>query len=276
MYKLDSGTNNYYQKFHFKLQKFRVNHHLQKEFKNRFKKISSKVNNGNLKDGNINMNNLNGNLNGNDLMINKKVNVKRSRFKLVKQPIVNGPNENNNSNGNSVSRTRFYKTKYHSINNKIKNQLVKRANRWSNKFKSPKNLISKSNMRSKYKLIKPKNNLDLSLNLKSKFKKRKVILKVPKKSVNRKYVWIKPKVNLNSLKLSSVSSAKLSAAKSSDNRARRLLNRARILMAKKDNKSNQLNTKYCLYYCRYGRCNKQSSCSYVHDPDKVAICTRLG
>jgi hypothetical protein len=34
------------------------------------------------------------------------------------------------------------------------------------------------------------------------------------------------------------------------------------------------NQKYCMYFCRFGRCNKESTCPFKHDPDKVAICTR--
>ncbi|XP_026179081.1 zinc finger CCCH domain-containing protein 3 isoform X2 [Mastacembelus armatus] len=32
---------------------------------------------------------------------------------------------------------------------------------------------------------------------------------------------------------------------------------------------------YCMYYNRFGKCNRGTSCPYVHDPDKVAVCTRF-
>ncbi|XP_061681392.1 zinc finger CCCH domain-containing protein 3 isoform X2 [Syngnathoides biaculeatus] len=32
---------------------------------------------------------------------------------------------------------------------------------------------------------------------------------------------------------------------------------------------------YCMYYNRFGKCNHGSSCPYIHDPDKVAVCTRF-
>ncbi|XP_061634036.1 zinc finger CCCH domain-containing protein 3 isoform X1 [Phyllopteryx taeniolatus] len=32
---------------------------------------------------------------------------------------------------------------------------------------------------------------------------------------------------------------------------------------------------YCMYYNRFGKCNRGSSCPYIHDPDKVAVCTRF-
>lgn len=31
---------------------------------------------------------------------------------------------------------------------------------------------------------------------------------------------------------------------------------------------------YCMYYNRFGRCNRGERCPYVHDPEKVAVCTR--
>ncbi|XP_078542759.1 zinc finger CCCH domain-containing protein 3 [Lissotriton helveticus] len=32
---------------------------------------------------------------------------------------------------------------------------------------------------------------------------------------------------------------------------------------------------YCMYYNRFGKCNRGESCPYIHDPDKVAVCTRF-
>ncbi|XP_066520967.1 zinc finger CCCH domain-containing protein 3 [Hoplias malabaricus] len=32
---------------------------------------------------------------------------------------------------------------------------------------------------------------------------------------------------------------------------------------------------YCMYYNRFGKCNRGSVCPYIHDPDKVAVCTRF-
>lgn len=29
-----------------------------------------------------------------------------------------------------------------------------------------------------------------------------------------------------------------------------------------------------MYYNRFGRCNRGERCPYVHDPEKVAVCTR--
>ncbi|XP_044100771.1 zinc finger CCCH domain-containing protein 3 [Neovison vison] len=32
---------------------------------------------------------------------------------------------------------------------------------------------------------------------------------------------------------------------------------------------------YCMYYNRFGRCHHGQRCPYIHDPDKVAVCTRF-
>ncbi|XP_034167844.2 zinc finger CCCH domain-containing protein 3 [Pangasianodon hypophthalmus] len=32
---------------------------------------------------------------------------------------------------------------------------------------------------------------------------------------------------------------------------------------------------YCMYYNRFGKCNRGTACPYIHDPDKVAVCTRF-
>ncbi|RWS11312.1 zinc finger CCCH domain-containing protein 3-like protein [Dinothrombium tinctorium] len=48
-------------------------------------------------------------------------------------------------------------------------------------------------------------------------------------------------------------------------------NRVLITRMKKVNKKR---TKYCMFFCRYGRC-LNSKCPYVHDVDKVAVCTRF-
>ncbi|XP_075437503.1 zinc finger CCCH domain-containing protein 3 isoform X2 [Ascaphus truei] len=32
---------------------------------------------------------------------------------------------------------------------------------------------------------------------------------------------------------------------------------------------------YCMYYNRFGKCNRGQNCPYIHDADKVAVCTRF-
>ncbi|GFU54843.1 zinc finger CCCH domain-containing protein 3 [Nephila pilipes] len=56
--------------------------------------------------------------------------------------------------------------------------------------------------------------------------------------------------------------------------ANRVLHRSinRVLIAsKKGSKCNM----YCMFYNRFGRCNKGVKCPFVHDPSKIAVCTRF-
>nr|XP_033790247.1 zinc finger CCCH domain-containing protein 3 [Geotrypetes seraphini] len=32
---------------------------------------------------------------------------------------------------------------------------------------------------------------------------------------------------------------------------------------------------YCMYYNRFGKCNRGETCPFIHDPEKVAVCTRF-
>ncbi|XP_062835984.1 zinc finger CCCH domain-containing protein 3 isoform X1 [Anolis carolinensis] len=32
---------------------------------------------------------------------------------------------------------------------------------------------------------------------------------------------------------------------------------------------------YCMYYNRFGKCNRGENCPYIHDPEKIAVCTRF-
>ncbi|KAG1684588.1 Zinc finger CCCH domain-containing protein 3 [Nymphon striatum] len=32
---------------------------------------------------------------------------------------------------------------------------------------------------------------------------------------------------------------------------------------------------YCMFYNRFGKCNKDEKCVFLHDPDKIAVCTRF-
>ncbi|XP_041096177.1 zinc finger CCCH domain-containing protein 3-like [Polyodon spathula] len=37
----------------------------------------------------------------------------------------------------------------------------------------------------------------------------------------------------------------------------------------------QQKREYCMYYNRFGTCNRGEKCPFIHDPDKVAVCTRF-
>ncbi|XP_071173295.1 uncharacterized protein [Mytilus edulis] len=44
---------------------------------------------------------------------------------------------------------------------------------------------------------------------------------------------------------------------------------------KKDNTKKKLAKKYCMFFNRFGKCERGSNCPFVHDPDRVAVCTRF-
>ncbi|KAG8200741.1 hypothetical protein JTE90_022346 [Oedothorax gibbosus] len=55
----------------------------------------------------------------------------------------------------------------------------------------------------------------------------------------------------------------------------RSINRVLTASVKRElKKSSKVNT-YCMFYNRFGRCNKGLKCVYVHDPSKIAVCTRF-
>nr|CAB3267879.1 zinc finger CCCH domain-containing protein 3 [Phallusia mammillata] len=47
-----------------------------------------------------------------------------------------------------------------------------------------------------------------------------------------------------------------------------------LYTARKKN-SHKLRKVFCLFYNRFGRCNRGDKCQYVHDPERVAVCTRF-
>ncbi|GFR13078.1 zinc finger CCCH domain-containing protein 3 [Trichonephila clavata] len=56
--------------------------------------------------------------------------------------------------------------------------------------------------------------------------------------------------------------------------ASRVLNRSinRVLTASKKASKTK---RYCMFYNRFGRCNNGVKCPFVHDPKKIAVCTRF-
>ncbi|XP_074492428.1 uncharacterized protein zc3h3 [Sebastes fasciatus] len=59
--------------------------------------------------------------------------------------------------------------------------------------------------------------------------------------------------------------------------SRHLASRAvqRSLAIIRQARQKKLQKQYCMYYNRFGKCNRGNSCPYIHDPDKVAVCTRF-
>ncbi|XP_038067628.1 uncharacterized protein LOC119737381 [Patiria miniata] len=47
------------------------------------------------------------------------------------------------------------------------------------------------------------------------------------------------------------------------------------LAAKERSKKQSQMKQYCMFYNLYGRCKRGNACPYIHDPDKVAVCTRF-
>ena len=50
--------------------------------------------------------------------------------------------------------------------------------------------------------------------------------------------------------------------------------RNKMKMANSKQRERQTGSKYCIFYNRFGRCNRGDKCHYVHDPARIAICTR--
>ncbi|XP_051562268.1 zinc finger CCCH domain-containing protein 3-like [Myxocyprinus asiaticus] len=48
-----------------------------------------------------------------------------------------------------------------------------------------------------------------------------------------------------------------------------------IAIIRQARQKKQTAKQYCMYYNRFGKCNHGDACPYIHDPDKVAICTRF-
>ncbi|XP_059197137.1 zinc finger CCCH domain-containing protein 3 [Centropristis striata] len=77
----------------------------------------------------------------------------------------------------------------------------------------------------------------------------------------------------------SVGSAHLSTSpahlrpSSSRHLASRAVQRSLAIIRQARHKKQQ--KQFCMYYNRFGRCNRGNSCPFIHDPDKVAVCTRF-
>ena len=55
----------------------------------------------------------------------------------------------------------------------------------------------------------------------------------------------------------------------------RVKQRSIITAAAKYKKDNTKKIKrYCMFFNRFGKCQRQDKCPYVHDPERVAVCTR--
>ncbi|XP_054907642.1 zinc finger CCCH domain-containing protein 3 isoform X2 [Poeciliopsis prolifica] len=70
---------------------------------------------------------------------------------------------------------------------------------------------------------------------------------------------------------------KSSSAHTSPALARHLASRAvqRSIAIIRHARQKKQQKQYCMYYNRFGKCNRGTSCPFIHDPDKVAVCTRF-
>ncbi|XP_072540398.1 uncharacterized protein zc3h3 isoform X2 [Salminus brasiliensis] len=71
-----------------------------------------------------------------------------------------------------------------------------------------------------------------------------------------------------------VSSTSIVRASSVRHVASRAVQRSLAIIRQAHQKKQQAK-QYCMYYNRFGKCNRGNSCPYIHDPDKVAVCTRF-
>ncbi|KAB0371515.1 hypothetical protein FD755_016453 [Muntiacus reevesi] len=57
--------------------------------------------------------------------------------------------------------------------------------------------------------------------------------------------------------------------------ASRAVQRSLAIVRQAQQRRRRRKEEYCMYYNRFGRCNRGERCPYVHDPEKVAVCTRF-
>ncbi|GFR69861.1 zinc finger CCCH domain-containing protein 3 [Elysia marginata] len=60
--------------------------------------------------------------------------------------------------------------------------------------------------------------------------------------------------------------------------ASRVVHRSIVVAAakfKKDNTKWSREKQHCMFFTRFGKCHRGEKCKYVHDPEKIAVCTRF-
>uniref|UniRef100_A0AAY4D5U6 Zinc finger CCCH domain-containing protein 3 n=1 Tax=Denticeps clupeoides TaxID=299321 RepID=A0AAY4D5U6_9TELE len=55
----------------------------------------------------------------------------------------------------------------------------------------------------------------------------------------------------------------------------RAVQRSLAVIRQAHQRRRQQPSQYCMYYNRFGKCNRGHACPFIHDPDKVAVCTRF-
>ncbi|XP_016287561.1 zinc finger CCCH domain-containing protein 3 isoform X2 [Monodelphis domestica] len=69
-------------------------------------------------------------------------------------------------------------------------------------------------------------------------------------------------------------SASLGRGSSSRSIASRAIQRS-LAIIRQARQKKEKKRDYCMYYNRFGKCNRGQHCPYIHDPEKVAVCTRF-
>ncbi|XP_036293328.1 zinc finger CCCH domain-containing protein 3 isoform X2 [Pipistrellus kuhlii] len=57
--------------------------------------------------------------------------------------------------------------------------------------------------------------------------------------------------------------------------ASRAVQRSLAIVRQARQRRRRAGQEYCMYYNRFGKCNRGEHCPYIHDPEKVAVCTRF-
>ncbi|KAM9832227.1 zinc finger CCCH domain-containing protein 3 [Neosynchiropus ocellatus] len=96
-------------------------------------------------------------------------------------------------------------------------------------------------------------------------------------SANKLSRTVSPNMSINRTGRGSASPHAASAVPSRTSSTRHLASRAvqRSLAIIRLARQKKQPRQYCMYYNRFGKCNRGDSCPYIHDPDKVAVCTRF-
>ncbi|KAM8890179.1 zinc finger CCCH domain-containing protein 3 [Synchiropus picturatus] len=96
-------------------------------------------------------------------------------------------------------------------------------------------------------------------------------------SANKLSRTVSPNMSINRTGRGSSSPHTSSAVPNRTSSTRHLASRAvqRSLAIIRHARQKKQPRQYCMYYNRFGKCNRGDSCPYIHDPDKVAVCTRF-
>jgi len=167
--------------------------------------------------------------------------------------------------------------KYHLANNK--KSMVKVGSRQLNKVNNNlSTLVAKSSIINKHRILRENNHqytqyrstINFKRANKSKFK---LILRKPANKFTKSSNLYKKIYNnvpkKNDLIKNQIQQIRKKAVKSSINC---LLKKSSSLKKNNKLKLTTINTTYCMFFCRFGKCANIDTCKYKHDKEKVAVC----